>query len=294
MIDLRKRPTVRQLRDRFIRIGLILLTTILLVFLAWMIGRIIQQGMPYLSWELLDRFPSRFPQRAGIKSALWGTIYHVLLTMLFSVPLGFGAAVYLEEFMPLSRWKRFIELNIANLAGVPAIVYGILGLGIFVRYMDLGRSLIAGALTATLLILPTIITAAREALKAVPKSLRDAAFAVGATRLQVVWSHVLPAAMPGMLTGVILATSRAIGETAPLILIGALSFVAFVPETIFDSFTTIPIQIFNWASRPQEEFHALAAAAIVVLLTILLAINLIAIVCRSYLDAKQKRFKIGS
>jgi phosphate transport system permease protein len=190
------------------------------------------------------------------------------------------ASVYLEEYARPTRLTEFININIANLAGVPSIVYGMLGLAIFVRFFQLERSLLSGALTMSLLILPVIIIAAKEAIRAVPGSLRQAAFAVGATRWQVIRAHVLPSALPGILTGVILAISRAIGETAPLIMIGALTYVAFVPEGPMDEFTALPIQIFNWTSRPQEEFHELASAGIVVLLLVLLMMNALAVYIR--------------
>jgi phosphate transport system permease protein len=230
--------------------------------------------------DFLTAFPSRHPSKAGIKSAIVGSIWLLALTALFAIPIGISAAVYLEEFAAKNRLNRFVEVNIANLAGVPSIVYGILGLAVFVRGADLGRSVLAGAATMSLLILPVIIIAAREALKAVPDSLRASAFALGGTRWQVTQHHVLPAALPGILTGVILAMSRAIGETAPMIMIGALSYVAFVPQGPMDDFTVLPIQIFNWIAMPQEEFHMLGACGILVLLTILLLMNATAIFIR--------------
>lgn len=248
--------------------------------LAVLLFSILRDGAAELDWEFLSRFPSRFADQAGIKSALFGTLWLTGLTALFSVPLGIGAAVYLEEFARKGAVQRLIQMNISNLAGIPSIVYGMLGLAVFVRGFGLGRSVLAGALTMSLLILPTIIIAAQEALRAIPNSLRYAALALGATRWQMVRDHVLPAAMPAVLTGVILSLSRAIGETAPLIMTGALSFVAFVPTKPTDPFTALPIQIFNWASRPQEEFHALAAAAIIVLLAVLLSLNAVAIYLR--------------
>lgn len=247
--------------------ALVLVTLLIAVF---------RQGIDWLDWEFLTSFPSRFPEKAGIESALWGTLWVIATTALLSVPLGIGAAVYLEELARPTRLNGFIQINIANLAGVPSIVYGILGLAIFVRAAGLGRSVIAGALTLSLLILPVIIIATREALRAVPSSVRLAAFAVGATRWQTVRDHVLPASLPGILTGLILALSRAIGETAPLIMIGALTYVAFVPDGMLSGFTALPIQIFNWASRPQEDFHGLAAAGIIVLLVVLLSMNSVA------------------
>lgn len=256
------------------------MTILACLFLGILLVQIFVRGMGWLDWQFLNSFPSRFPAKAGIKSALWGTLWMIGFTALFSIPIGVGAAIYLEEYARKGKINSFIQINIANLAGVPSIVYGILGLAIFVRGMALGRSVISGSLTMSLLILPIIIIASREALRAVPSSIRHAAFAVGATRWQTVRHHVLPSALPGILTGVILALSRAIGETAPLIMIGALTYVAFVPESPMDPFTALPIQIFNWASRPQADFHSLAAAGIIVLLGVLLTMNAAAIALR--------------
>ena len=217
----------------------------------------------WLDGQFLSSFPSRFPEKAGLNSALWGTLWLITLTVAFSVPIGVAAAIYLEEYGGKGKLSRLIEVNIANLAGVPSIVYGILGLVVFVRFFGFGRSVLAGSLTMSLLILPVIIIASRESVRAVPGSNRQAAFALGATRWQVVRSHVLPSALPGILTGVILAMSRAIGETAPLIMIGALTYIAFVPNGPMDAFTALPIQIFNWASRTQQEFHQLGAGGII-------------------------------
>lgn len=255
-------------------LGATLAGVVLLALLLW---DVVRQGIGWLDIQFLTSFPSRFPERAGIQSALWGTVWLIGLTAAFAIPVGIGAAIYLEEYARRSWINTVIEINIANLAGTPSIVYGILGLAIFVRWLALGRSVLAGALTMSLLILPVAIIASREALRAVPGSIREASFALGATRWQTVRSHVLPAALPGILTGVILALSRAMGETAPLIMIGALTYVAFVPEGPMDSFTTLPIQIFNWASRPQTEFHDVAAAGILVLLAVLLTMNAAAI-----------------
>ena len=246
-------------------------------------------GLGWIDWQFLTSFPSRFPERAGIKSALVGTIWLISLVALISIPIGVSTALYLEEFANnKNRMAKFIEVNISNLAGVPSIVYGILGLAVFVRYFSLGRSLLSGALTMSLLILPVIIIASREAIKAVPMSIRYAALSLGATRWQTTWSHVLPASFPGILTGVILALSRAIGETAPLVMIGALTFVAFLPEGPMDQFTALPIQIYNWVSRPQQEFPDLAAGAIVVLLLVLLLMNATAIVIRNKTERRRK------
>jgi phosphate transport system permease protein len=239
-------------------------------------------GVPWLDMQFIASFPSRIPELAGIKSALFGTLWLIGLTTLFAVPTGVLAAIYFEEYAPQNRFTRIIELNIANLAGVPSIVYGVLGLVLFVRFFSLERSVLAGALTMSLLMLPVVIIAAREAIRAVPTSLREAAYGLGATRWQVVRAHVLPMAMPGILTGIILSLSRAIGETAPLIVMGALTYVAFIPESPMDQFTTLPVQIFNWTSRPQEAFHGLAAAGIIVLLGVLLVLNSIALAIRHW------------
>ncbi|MGH7545747.1 MAG: phosphate ABC transporter permease PstA, partial [Gemmatimonadota bacterium] len=233
------------------------------------------------SWQFLRSFPSRFPAQAGVKAALWGSAWVMACTAAFTFPLGVASAIWLEEYAPRGRWRQIVQTNIANLAAVPSIVYGILGLAVFVRWMALGRSVIAGALTLTLVILPVVIIAAQEALRAVPNSIRLGAYAVGATRWQTVRHHVLPLALPGILTGTILALSRAIGETAPLIMIGALLFVPFVPRGVSDPFTVLPIQVYNWISRPQPEFHQLAAAGILVLLGALLTLNAAAILLRN-------------
>ncbi len=259
-----------------------------LVVLALLLFDIARRGIGVLSWSFFTRYPSRFPEQAGIRSALLGTLWVMGLTALFTVPLGVAAAIYLEEYAPRNRLTRLIELNINNLAGVPSIIYGLLGLELFVRSLRLERSILAGALTLSLLILPILITASREALRAVPMSLREAAFALGATRWQVIRHQVLPVAFPGILTGMILALSRAIGETAPLITIGALTFIAFDPRSPLDPFTVLPIQIFNWISRPQAGFHARAAGAILVLLAVLLSMNSLAIYLRNRL---QRRYR---
>jgi phosphate transport system permease protein len=269
-------PARRRVGDLF-RFLFLAATLAGVVLLVVMVADIIENGVPWLRWSFLTNFPSRFPTQAGIRAALWGTIWLIGLTALFSIPVGIGAAIYLEEYARRNWLNTLIEINIANLAGTPSIVYGILGLSIFVRWLALGRSVLAGSLTMSLLVLPVTIIASREALRAVPNSIRLAAFALGATRWQTIRAHVLPAALPGILTGVILALSRAIGETAPLIMTGALTYLAFVPTGPLDPFTALPIQIFNWASRPQREFYGLAAAGILVLLVVLLTMNAAAI-----------------
>ncbi len=247
---------------------------VLLVYLG-------SQGYGRVSWDFITSFPSRFPERAGIYAALIGSIYVVGIAGIVSFVLGVAAAVYLEEYAGRSRLAQIARVNIANLAGVPSIVYGLLGLEIFVRVMELGRSVMAGGLTLALLVLPIIIVASGEAIRAVPGSLREGGFGLGATRWQVVRHLVLPQAMPGILTGVILAVSRAIGETAPLIAMGALTFVPFAPDGPLSRFTVLPIQIFNWVSRPQEGFHEAAAAGIIVLLVVLLLMNALAVILRN-------------
>jgi phosphate transport system permease protein len=251
------------------------------VTLGTLLFDILQKGVPYVDSILLFNPPSADPDRAGARPAILATIYIGVLLILFTVPLGVGTAIYLEEYANKERWyNRLLEVNIQNLAAVPSIVYGILGLAFLVRGLGLGRVLLAGALILTLLVLPTIIIAAREAIRAVPDSIRQAAYALGATQWQVVWRQVLPAALPGIATGSILSLSRAIGETAPLLLIGALTYVAFDP-TLTGSFTALPVQIYNWTKQPQDEFKLLAAAAIVVLLVILLTLNAFAIFIRN-------------
>ena len=239
-------------------------------------------GIPVLSAEFLTSFPSQiFPERSGIQSALVGTLLLMAVCAVFIVPVGTATAVYLEEYADRERWwNRLIEVNVQNLAAVPSIVYGILGLAFLVRGLGLGRVLLAGALILTLLVLPTVIIAAREAIRAVPDSIRQGAYALGATQWQVVSRQVLPAAIPGIATGAILALSRGLGETAPLIMIGAVTYIAFDPS-LFEQFTALPIQIYQWVRLPQEEFRLLAAAAIIVLLGILLTLNAFAIWLRN-------------
>ena len=256
--------------------------------LAVLLGDIVHDGFGRLSWQFFDNFPSRKAEKSGIKAALMGSLWLLGLTTAIAVPLGIGAALYLEEYARKNRWTRLLEINIANLAGVPSIVYGILGLALFVRGIGFGPSLLAAALTLSLLILPVIVISAREALRAVPKSIRLAAYAVGATRWQAIRHHVLPSALPGILTGLILAVSRAIGESAPLIMMGALTYVAFVPKSPMDQFTVLPIQVFNWVSRPQPAFHEIAAAGIIVLVVVLLCMNGTAIFIRHQFQRYQR------
>jgi phosphate transport system permease protein len=255
-----------------------------IVVLAVLMLDVLMDGLGRLSWQFLTSFPSRRAAEAGIISALVGSAWLLTLTALFAFPIGVGAAVYLEEYAPHNWLTQLIEINIANLASVPSIIYGLLGLEVFVRTLGDwtgGRSLLSGALTMSLLVMPIVIIASREALRAVPDSLRQAAYGVGATRWQMIRGQLLPAAAPSILTGAILALSRAIGESAPLITIGALTFIAFLPEGPTSPFTVLPIQIFNWVSRPQAAFQENAAAGIIVLLVVLLAMNATAVLLRN-------------
>jgi phosphate transport system permease protein len=249
-----------------------------LLLLLWQMFR---YSWGWLDWQFLTSFDSQLSaERAGVKAALVGSLYLIALTALFATPLGVGAAIYLEEYAPRKRWRSIVQTNIANLAGVPSIVYGILGLALFVRSMRMGAGVLAGALTLTLVVLPIIILASQEALRAVPSTIRQASFALGATRWQTVWHQLLPAALPGIMTGVILALSRALGEAAPLVAIGAAGFVMFIPQGINDHFTALPLQIYNWTEHAKDEFHHVAAAAIVVLLAVLICVNGVAVYLR--------------
>ncbi|MEZ4816199.1 MAG: phosphate ABC transporter permease PstA [Bdellovibrionota bacterium] len=279
----------RRQKNNFFKTLTIATLVISLLCLAFFLVKILVDGLPFLNFNFLNSYVSRKPAEAGIKAALAGSFWIMLLTGLFSIPLGIGSAVFIQEYLPSkSRWRNLFILNLSNLAGLPSILYGLLGLTLFARTFGLGGSLLTGALTMSLLILPTIVITSIEALRSVPKNLREGAFALGARKWQVILGNVLPSALPGILTGLILASSRAIGEAAPLIVVGGLSFVAFVPQTPMDQFTVLPLQIFNWASRPQKSFHDLAAAGILVLMAMLLAFNLISILLRYYYGKKSK------
>jgi phosphate transport system permease protein len=261
-------------------------TLVGIVGLGVLIFDVLDKGIPWLNWQFLTDYPSRKPEEAGLYSALIGTIWLMFMTALLTVPIGVGAAIYLEEYAPRHFFTKVIEINVSNLAGVPSIVYGLLGMSLFVYYLGsseqfLGRTLLAGALTLALLVLPIVIMASREAIRAVPDSYRQGAYAMGADKWQVIKGVVLPSALPGILTGTILAMSRAIGEAAPVIAISALVYMTFIPAHPMERFTVLPIQIYNWVARPQEEFRGLAAAGIIVLLAILLTMNAIAVVLRN-------------
>ncbi|MCC6793384.1 MAG: phosphate ABC transporter permease PstA [Thermomicrobiales bacterium] len=287
----RARSNQLQRRHRvgaIMRVVFLAATCFAIVALATLLWTIIERGGSRLSWDLITNGPSRKPEIAGLNVALYGTLWVISLTILIAFPIGVGAAIYLEEYAPKNRWTKILQVNIANLAGVPSVVYGLLGLGVFVELMQIGRVVLAGALTMALLSLPVIIIAGQESLRAVPLSLRQAAYGVGATRWQVVRHHVLPAALPGILTGTILSISRAIGETAPLLVVGAALFLTSKPDSVFDSYSALPIQIYQWTSRPQAEFRVVAAAGIIVLLIVLLAMNAVAIVLRQRFSSKTR------
>ncbi len=289
-----------------------------LFFLGLLLYDLLKQGLPYVSWRFVTTFPSRNPADAGVLSALVGSIWLMCLIPIFAFPLGIGAAIFMEEYADRDLWyNRILEINISNLAGVPSIIYGLLGLELYVRVLEpitKGRTLLAGALTLSTLVLPVVIISSREAIRAVPREIREAAYAVGCTKWQSIWYHVLPMAFAGILTGTILALSRAIGETAPLITLGALTFIAFLPpwpvttsvneeglviiekvsagvasfvEALQTPFTALPIQVFNWASRPQAEFHAVSAAGIIVLLLLLVAMNSAAVLLRARFQVRK-------
>jgi phosphate transport system permease protein len=283
-----------QLRDRFFALGGLLVMAVACLVLLALLLQLAYDGIGRVSWQFITSYPSRFASQAGILSAWIGTILVMILTAATAIPLGIGAAIYLEEYAPKNWMTDVIEINIANLAGVPSIVYGLMALGLLVYEFHLGHSFLTAGLTLAMLILPMVIIATREALRAIPPQIREAAYAVGATKWQTVRDHVVPYSMGGILTGMILALSRAVGETAPLITVGALSFIAFLPRSpltsefpfislqwLFDPFTVMPIQMFNWVSRPQDEFHVNAAAAGVILLAMTLAMNGLAIAIRA-------------
>jgi phosphate transport system permease protein len=259
----------------------ILFTFFGILILVILIYNILRIGFTRINWDFLTSLPSRKPEEAGIYTAIIGTLDLMLLTIIFAIPVGVGAGIYLEEYSKKSRFSTLLEINISNLAGVPSIIYGLLGLGIFVRYFNFGGSILSGSLTLSLLILPIIIVATREAIKAVPPSLKEASFALGASKWQTIRSVVLPSSFGGILTGIILSLSRAIGETAPLIVVGAMAYVPFVPHSLFDTFSVLPMQIFNWTTRPQQGFAVAASAAIIILLLITFIMNGIAVYFRN-------------
>lgn len=256
-------------------------TSFALIVLGILLYRIFTQGFSFLTPEFFQNFASRRPSASGIKAALVGSLWVMAVVIPVGLILGVGTALYMEEYAKKNKFTNFLQVNIANLAGVPSIVFGLLGLTVFVRYFDLGRSILAGGFTMALLVLPVIVVASQEAIRAVPKELREASFGMGATKWQTIRRVVLPAAIPGILTGSILAFSRAIGETAPLLVVGAFAFVNYLPENVMSTFTVMPIQIFNWASRPQADFQDVAAAGIIVLFIFLIVMNSVAVLIRN-------------
>lgn len=277
-----------RLKDQAFRYWGIFCTCIGLALLVIFIGDILIDGIQRIDWKFITSLPSRKPEKSGIYTALMGSIWILFFTTIIAFPMGVAAGIYLEEYSKKNRLAGILEINISNLAGVPSIIYGLLGLEVFVRIMGLGASVLAGSLTLSLLILPIVIVATREAIKAVPSSIKDASYALGASKWQTIWHQILPASGGGILTGVILALSRAVGETAPLIVVGALAYVPFAPESPMDEFSVLPIQIFNWISRPQHGFIENAAAAIIILLLITFIMNGIAVYFRNKWQSKWK------
>lgn len=275
-----------RIKDRIFEYFGIASTFFGLVILAIFIGNILVDGLSRIDWDFMTSLPSRKAERAGIFTAWSGSLWILVLTTLIAFPLGVSAGVYLEEYGKKTKLASLLEVNISNLAGVPSIIYGLLGLEIFVRVFKMGNSILAGAFTLSLLVLPIIIVATRESVRAVPPSIRAASYGLGATKWQTIWHQVLPSSFGGILTGVILAISRAVGETAPLIVVGALAYVPFAPSSPMDEFTVMPIQIFNWVSRPQHGFTINAAAAIIILLIITFVMNGIAVYLRNRWEKK--------
>jgi phosphate transport system permease protein len=263
--------------SRYVLLGMSLLGVLALVVLS--IDTVVN-GWSRLSLDFFTNYPSRFAERAGLRSSLIGSLWILSLTVALVIPIGIATAIWIEEFAPRNRLLDFVKLNLSNLAGVPSIIYGVLGLAVFVRFMGFGPSILAGSMTLFLMILPMTVIASQEAIRQVPAGIRQGSLALGATHWQTVWNHVLPGAMPGMITGVILAVARAAGETAALIMIGAFTFIAFDNTGVFEDFTTMPIQIYNWTTRPQQGFRENAAAGIIVLMVLVLAFNFAAAVLR--------------
>ena len=279
---------INKFKNTAFKVFAIFCTSLVLLALVALLSAIISQGITRIDIDFLTNLPSRVASRAGIYTALWGMVWVLILTIIIAFPIGIAAGIYLQEYGKKSFFTNIIEVNISNLAGVPSIIYGILGLELFGRILGFGNSILTGSLTLSLLILPLIIVSTREALKAVPKSLREGSYGLGATKWQTVWHVVLPSAFGSIITGLILAISRAIGETAPLIVIGALVYVPFVPTSPMDEFTVLPIQIFNWITRPQAAFGVNAAAAIIILLLFTFTLNLIAVLLRNKYNKRTK------
>lgn len=282
--------SLRQRRAQFFRFITWAAAILGLLLIIAIFAYLIFKGTKHLDLAFFQNYASRNPEKAGIKAALLGTVYVLALTLAIAVPIGIGTAVFFEEYLRPSKIKNLLELNISNLAGVPSIIFGVLGLSFFVRFLAWERSILSGALTLAILVLPVIVIATRAALSQVPRTIKESAYALGATKEQMIWSHLIPNALPGICSGVIIVVGRAIGESAPLIMVGALSFVAYTPESIWDSFTVLPVQIFNWVSRPQPEFQAVAASAILVLLAIVIVLTAITTIIRQKFAKKKANY----
>lgn len=276
----------REAKDKMLKAVTIIATCIGVFFLIALLVQIFSNGLKNLNWEFITNFPSSRPSRAGIAPAIVGSVYILILTAVISIPLGIGTAIYLELYAKPSKITDFIKLNIQNLAGVPAIVYGILGLGVFVKLFMFGSSILSGALTLSLLVLSPIIISSQEALRTVPYSFYEGALALGVSKWKAIRGVVLPCALSNIVTGIVLSLARAIGEASPLIVVGAATFIRFIPVNLFDGFTVLPIQIYNWTSRPEPEFQQLASSGIIVLLLIVLVFNIVAIIIRKKFEKK--------
>lgn len=284
----RRRLRYRALRDRMF-LGLFIVAVMAgITGLITLLATVIVDAWGWVDWQFITSYASRFPDKSGILAPLMGTVWIIGTTIIFTIPIGVGTAIFLEEFSDGNKLSKLIQINISNLAGVPSIVYGILGLGVFVMLIGLGRSVLAGGLTLSLLVMPIVIIASQEAIRAVPSGYRDAAYAMGATRWQVVKSVVMPEAIPGIMSGIILAISRAIGEAAPILMISGIVYITFVPNNVSSSFTVLPLQIMTWATLPQADFQSIAAAAILVLLVVLLTLNASAIWIRNKFQRRRE------
>ena len=272
-----KNIKARKMKDNIFKAIFLACTLVGIVFLILLLKEMFVKGFKYFNWDFITRFPSRKAEMSGILPAVVGSLWLITLTSLISLPIGIGTAIYLEEYSVKNKFNKFLQVNISNLAGIPSIIYGLLGLSVFVKGLRLGPSILSGSLTLSLLILPIIIISTQEAIKGVPDSLRQGSLALGVTKWQTITGVVLPYAMPGILTGSILSVSRALGEAAPLIVVGAVGYISFLPTNIMSSFSSLPIQIFNWTSRPQEEFQYVAASGILVLMIVLLSANSVAV-----------------
>jgi phosphate transport system permease protein len=283
-----KNIKIRKIKNNMCKGIFIACTLIGIIFLILLMINMLSNGLKNLDWQFITSFPSRKAENSGLLPAIMGSLSLILLTAIIALPIGVGTAIYLEEYSKHNKFNKLLQVNISNLAGIPSIIYGLLGLSVFVKAMKLGPSILSGALTLALLILPVIIISTQEAIKSVPDTLRQGSLALGVTKWQTITGVVLPYAMPGILTGSILAVSRALGEAAPLLVVGAAVYISFLPTSIMSSFSALPIQIFNWTSRPQEEFQNIAASGILVLMVVLLSANAVAIFLR---NKYQKRFE---